>query len=186
MTQVGTRPIRAAVAAAFVAIGLCAFPPGCGTDAQGVDTCRTIEQERCRQALSCPDQFHLTTEDQVGDCVRFYRDQCLHGLSNADVGGPQLDQCVQTIRKAGSCAAGGAKTLAECNDDVSQQTILAVSPCDLIVHPEEAIECSFLGAPPVQPTFDAATEQPPPDAAEEPGADAAASAPDASDETPAD
>lgn len=182
MAEVRARSLRAVVATSLLVVGFAAIPPGCGTDAQGVDTCRTIEQERCRQALACPDQFHLTSEREVDDCVRYYRDQCLHGLSGSDVGGPQVDQCVQTIRRAGACAAGGAKALADC-PDVSQETVLATTPCDLVVHPEEAIECSFLGPPPVPPTFDAATE----DAPTEPGdEDDAAATPDASDETTAD
>jgi hypothetical protein len=76
---------------------------GCGTDTQGVDSCRAIEQARCRRAPSCPELG--VAGDQVESCVEFTRDQCLHGLAVPDPGGPIVDQCARTIEDATtSCA----------------------------------------------------------------------------------
>lgn len=149
---------------AAVATALSLFVAGCGTSAKGIDTCREIEEERCRQAPACPDQFRVRSESEVESCVRFYRDQCLHGLSAEEPGKPALDACLQTIRRAGACAKAGSKTLDDCNPRPSAETKLATA-CEVLVHPEQTAECAFL-VPPVeqppvtQPTEDAAADAP--------------------------
>ena len=84
---------------------ICAFTlvnaAGCGTDAKGIDDCRDIEQARCAAAKSCG------IED-VAACQRFYRDQCLHGLSISAPSSSVLKACLATIRSAGACAASTA------------------------------------------------------------------------------
>lgn len=122
---------------------------GCGTDAKGTDTCREIEEERCRQAPACPSQFRVRSEEDVKSCVRFYRDQCLHGMAAPEPGKPALDACLQTIKRAGDCARAGASSLAECPVAVSTQTALTTA-CEVLVHPEQAAECSFLVPPVVE------------------------------------
>lgn len=121
---------------------ICAFTllaaSGCGTEAQGVDACRDIEQARCSAAKSCG-----LIED-VDACKRFYRDQCLHGLSVKSPGSLQVGDCVATIRAAGLCAAQdqGSK-LSECDPPLGSAA--ADEPvCHLIDAPETASACSFL------------------------------------------
>lgn len=151
---------------AGLALSLGFFLAGCGTEAKGIDSCREIEEERCRQAPACPSHFRVKSEEDVEACVRFYRDQCLHGMSAPAPGKPALDACLQTIRRAGACAKSGAASLAECSVAPSSQTEVATA-CELLVHPEKTAECAFLAppaeAPPVTPPEDAGST----DAAEE-------------------
>jgi hypothetical protein len=121
---------------------ICAFTlvnaAGCGTDAQGVDDCRNIEQARCAAAKSCG-----TVED-VDACQRFYRDQCLHGLAVSPPSSTVLKACLTTIQQAGMCAASDAGTeLSDCVD-VTQSAPQAKTACDLVANPQWAEECSFL------------------------------------------
>ena len=112
----------------------------CGTDAKGVDDCRNIEQERCAAAKSCG------IVQDVAECQRFYRDQCLHGLA-VNSPGPQLVKtCVDTIRAAGLCATQGVTTLLDqcSNAPVSTSAPTAVTACDIVNTPEKAAECRFL------------------------------------------
>ena len=104
---------------------VCAFTlvsaTGCGTDAQGIDDCRQIEQARCAAAKNCG------IISDIPACQRFYRDQCLHGLPVAPPGSVKLQACVTTIQAAGMCATQGVDTV-----------------CNLVKEPEKASECSFL------------------------------------------
>ena len=119
---------------------------GCGTDAKGVDDCRDIEQARCAAAKNCG------TVDDVAECQRFYRDQCLHGLAVALPSSSQLKDCVQTINQAGACALGDASIeLRDCKD-VTKSAPGAKKACELVSNPELATECSFLA-----PNADAGT-----------------------------
>lgn len=96
---------RAVVAVAFGG----AIASGCGTDAVGIETCRTIETARCKQAPRCPDinlnvPVHRDSPStDVEACTRFYHDACLHGLSTSDPGGPVTQSCVTAINN-GTCA----------------------------------------------------------------------------------
>jgi hypothetical protein len=122
---------------------VCAFTlvsaSGCGTDAKGVDDCRDIEEARCSAAPGCG-LLH-----DVDECKRFYRDQCLHGLAVSPPSGSVLKACVETIKNAGLCAMGDARTeLSECTPAVSSSAPGAETACDIVNNPEKAVECSFL------------------------------------------
>lgn len=147
MAQAAPRSLKLLFFAFSVSLG--ALSLGCGTDAKGIDSCREIEEERCRQAPACPAQFRVSSEEEVKACVRYYRDQCLHGLTGAEPGKPALDACLQTLKRAGSCAKSGVTKLDECSAAPSTQTSLT-SPCEILVQPEKTAECAFL-VPPAEP-----------------------------------
>ena len=124
---------------------VCAFAlvsaGGCGTDARGVDDCRDIEEARCSAAKGCK----LVADGEVDACKRFYRDQCLHGLSGALPGSVQVKECVATIVAAGSCATalGSDAELVACDPAVGDAPgVRAV--CDIVKEPERASACAFL------------------------------------------
>lgn len=100
--------------------------PGCGTDAAGVEACRSIESARCRAAVACG------IVDDAAACERFYRDHCLHGLRGDTPSDREVARCVQTIETAGECAASG--------DDAGD----CAGSCDIVDAPERAIACVFL------------------------------------------
>jgi hypothetical protein len=124
---------------------VCAFTlvsaAGCGTDAQGIDECRDIEQARCTAAKQCG----LVSD--VPGCQRFYRDQCLHGLPVASPGSVKVQLCVATIRAAGQCVeqSGDVNTLLrDCDPSVTEGARGVLTVCALVKEPEKATECSFL------------------------------------------
>jgi uncharacterized membrane protein YgcG len=123
---------------------ICAFTlvnaAGCGTDAQGVDDCRDIEQASCAAAKNCG------TVTDVDACQRFYRDQCLHGLPVSPPSSSDLNLCLATIKSAGDCAMNdaGDTELSACEPTPSLSAPRAKTACDLVTHPEYAQECSFL------------------------------------------
>lgn len=130
---------------------------GCGTDAVGVDECRDIEQARCEAGAACG------IVDDVDECKRFYRDQCLHGFSNGErPGAPQMKACLQTIKLAGECAKAGIENLADCPAPAPTAKTVHTKVCDVILTPQGAQECDFLAEPVEVP--DAAVESAPPDA----------------------
>jgi hypothetical protein len=85
-----------------------ALGTGCGNDAVGVDACRSIENERCRWVVACNIDVGPRRADStspVDDCMRYYRDECLHGLTLAtsEPSGTQTQACVDAIHAATSC-----------------------------------------------------------------------------------
>jgi hypothetical protein len=87
-----------------VALSLAALAAaGCGTDATGIDACRSIEQARCRKAPSCP-ELGISSSQGVEECTQFARDRCLHGLAVADPGGVVVGACVNAIASDTTCA----------------------------------------------------------------------------------
>jgi hypothetical protein len=130
---------------ALAGFGL-ASSPGCGTDAKGVEDCRDIERARCSAAASCG----FVTD--VEACQRFYRDHCLHGMAALPPSPTAVDQCVETINAAGSCASvqGKLVPLADCEDaaGVLDATGSMLAACDLVKSPELADRCSFLSPTP--------------------------------------
>lgn len=102
MPHLGRTVLVALAAAAFgVAI---LTTPACGTDPVGVESCQKIEKVRCESAPAC--NIDLTRPVHNGDdaksdvaaCIRYYDDQCLHGLALAKDPGPQIvDGCVNAI-----------------------------------------------------------------------------------------
>jgi hypothetical protein len=134
---------------------------GCGTEAIAVDECRDIESARCEAGAFCG------LVDDVEQCKRFYRDQCLHGLASGDrPGSPQVKACIATIQAAGSCAKSGITTLADCKPAPSDTTVHS-AVCDIVLHPEGVRECEFLASPVVLPDAapDALPEAAAPDSA---------------------
>jgi hypothetical protein len=135
-------------------------PASCGTDAVGIDACRTIETARCEAATACG-----FTEAKVQSCTLFYRDQCLHGVENADAGEPattSVDACVAAIDATAACAKAGAKTLDACAGakllDTADHTL---PPCTILKEKVELLAaCAFAAAPAATNagTADAATD----------------------------
>jgi hypothetical protein len=117
---------RGSVALALVA-AIAALAPGCGTDATGVEACRTIETVRCQEAAGCG--IKLDTPVHVGDdvqaCIRFYHDACLHGLESGDPGPAKVTACKNEIA------------------DTSR-----ADHCDIVATPEIADACQWLAPPP--------------------------------------
>jgi len=117
----------------------------CGTSAVGVDSCRDIEQARCRASASCLDAKGVPLIDDVPACERYYRDHCLHGLGVKPPAGASVSACVQVIEAAGDCAAGDPTiTLADC--PVTDPRGGLTRACDVVTHPERVTECAFLTA----------------------------------------
>ncbi len=123
--------------AALAALALAAALGGCGTDAVGVDACRQIQAARCRQAPACgiaiEPPYHQSGS-AVDACIRFYNDECLHGLSSGKDPGPTaLSACVAAIN-GGAMADGG---------------------CAVVLSPQTTGACSWLGT---TASVDAASE----------------------------
>ncbi len=132
---------RAAIKAVSLAtLSLFAVGTGCGTDARGVEDCRHIEEARCSAAAACG------AISDVGECQRFYRDQCLHGLPVASPGAPVVNACVEAIRAAGACASSSAESARQVCGSLRTPKLA----CDRIAQPETLPECAFLtpDAPP--------------------------------------
>lgn len=126
------------LAVAFIgAVGLAMAASACGTDPVGVEDCRRIEKVRCESAPACgidlgrPVHSGDTAEKDVAACIRFYDDQCLHGLvltkapARSDV-----DACVDAIIDG---------------------------DCSIVQKPETHAACAFL-VPEVTPTVDAGSD----------------------------
>jgi hypothetical protein len=90
-------------AVALAAVLAASTIAGCGTDAVGVDACRSIEQARCQKAPSCP-ALGITGNQGVEECAQFARDRCLHGTAVADPGAAAVDACVKAIAADATCA----------------------------------------------------------------------------------
>jgi hypothetical protein len=118
--------------------------PGCGTDAHGVEDCRSIEAARCAAASHCSNARGVPLVSDVKSCQLFYRDQCLHGTTTSPPGAGAVDDCVDAIRAAGDCAGADSDTQASlCT---AHQT--PDSACDLILKPELLEDCRFLSPNP--------------------------------------
>jgi hypothetical protein len=166
------RALTAGVASAALAFFV-VHASGCGTDAVGVEECRDIESARCEAGKYCG------LVDDVDECKRFYRDQCLHGMAAGErPGAPRVKECVATIRAAGACAKVGAKVLTECVAQglpAPSQKTYHVDACKIVEQPEGTAECDFLYKPVEVP--DASPDVEPdatPDADPEASADAPA------------
>ena len=139
--------LSTSLAAGALFVGL--TPAGCGTDAVGVDACRTIENARCEAATACG-----FTEEKVQACVLFYRDQCLHGVANADAGEPataSTDACVAAVNATAACAKSGAKSIAGCaGAALITGGDATLTPCVVLQERVEILAaCAFATALPV-------------------------------------
>jgi len=138
--RTGFHHVVLALASALTALGLTAG--GCGTKAVGVEACRDIEAARCEAAQYCG------RIDDVAACERFYRNHCLHGLAKGVETPPNdvVDACVATIEKAGECAkVDRFASLEDCEPPVTEDARGATRACQIVLYPEFATECSFLG-----------------------------------------
>ena len=97
----------------LLALALAATPvaiAGCGTDATGVQTCKDVEEARCRAAASCPavqiTPPYYANGSSVDACIRFYDVACLHGLAVTDPGSStqKVSDCVNAISLKGACS----------------------------------------------------------------------------------
>ena len=125
-------------------------PASCGTDAVGVEACRTIETARCEAATACG-----FTAEKVESCTLFYRDQCLHGVESADAGVPAtevIDACVAAINATAACAKAGAAKIDGCAGAAlitgAEPTL---APCVVLQEKVELLAaCAFVSAVPVE------------------------------------
>ena len=116
---------------------------GCGPEPVGVDDCRQIESARCDAGAACG-----FVEDAEA-CRRFYRDQCLHGLATDTApAGQDVEECVEAIQRAGSCAKEDAdQSIDDCVDRDSEIDVIdrdLETVCDVVRHPEGIRQCEFL------------------------------------------
>ncbi len=122
-------------AAGFVALVggglLLASSFACGTEPVGVEACRKIERVRCESAQACgidlghPVHEGFAPERNVAACIRYYDDQCLHGLSAPKEPRAQdVDACVNAI---------------------------IVGDCNVVAEPQDHPSCAFLIPPKAAP-----------------------------------
>lgn len=135
------------------------FAASCGTDAVGVETCRSIEFARCEAARACG-----LVED-VESCHRYARDHCLHGIAVEAPTDRQVNLCIATLEALEKCARKNGKrsSLAECTGGGDLGTE-AENVCELVVEPELAPRCQFLIPPEPEPE---PAPEPAPDAGED-------------------
>lgn len=114
---------------------------GCGTDARGVEDCRSIEEARCSAASHCPNAKGTgTVVGDVESCQRFYRDQCLHGTTTSAPDANTVDLCVSAIRAAGDCAGASVEDA----ESVCATRQTPDTACEAILRPELLEDCRFL------------------------------------------
>jgi hypothetical protein len=107
----------------FVALavaGVVAIFAACGTDAVGIQQCRDIESARCMRATACKIDLSqpLHEGSDVDSCIRFYNDQCLHGLvTSVTPGTTQVNACIAAINSGN---------------------------CDFVLNPQDSPACTFL------------------------------------------
>ena len=100
------------------AVGL---TPACGTDPVGVESCQKIEKVRCESAAACgislarPEHPGDSPKEDVSACIRYYDEQCLHGLAlKKDPGAPVVDKCVEAIINGDCSIVKEPHTHADC------------------------------------------------------------------------
>ena len=118
-------------------------PTSCGSDAVGVDACRAIETARCEAATACG-----FTDEKVQSCTLFSRDECLHGVENADAGEPaatSVDACVAAVNATAACAKAGAKTIEGCaGAKLLDGADVKLAPCVILQDKVELLAaCAF-------------------------------------------
>jgi hypothetical protein len=110
----------------------------CGTDAVGVQACRQVEEARCQEAPGCgvalEPPYHTSGTD-TSECIRFYNDQCLHGVaSGADPGPTAVNACVAAIHSASTIEGH----------------------CSIVIDPSTSGACVWLGVS--SPAVDASSD----------------------------
>jgi hypothetical protein len=127
----------------------------CGVSSVGETACRQIEWTRCSLAPKCETGF------DVGECQRFYRDECLVGVQNtANTTDPNSlwQPCVNALNSVASCVQGGSGSALECEQLIPDASCLEVdasaNACNIILDcPELLTACSFVGT--FEPAADA-------------------------------
>ncbi len=119
---------RVLFALAVIAAAVVAGVVACGQGAVGVDACNQIETARCQWIEQCfadAGEFYglptprSNSTSYVDDCVRYYKDACLHGIvSNVQPSTAQVSSCVSAIN--------------------------AATDCTIVANPETADACAFL------------------------------------------
>jgi hypothetical protein len=138
-----------ALACSFAGLALSA---ACGNGASSPDSCRAIEEARCRKAPACNiplEPPYSTSGTDVDACIRYYDTACLHGLDVPNPGQNAVNQCVAAINNAPINASG----------------------CAIVAAPQNDLACSWL-MPPASVTSDAEADADASDAAAEGSADA--------------
>jgi hypothetical protein len=99
-----TRRRIVVVGLTLLALAVLGSSAACGTSPIGVDACKRIEQVRCESAQACgisldhPVHEGDTPQANVAACIRYYDDQCLHGIAGPAEPKPQeVDACVNAI-----------------------------------------------------------------------------------------
>ncbi len=88
-------------------LGVAVGGAGCGSNAQGVDACKSIEEARCKQIPSCPNvtvspPIWYTSGSAVDACTRYYDTACAHGLSiGSNPSTSDVNACVAAINANG-------------------------------------------------------------------------------------
>jgi hypothetical protein len=90
----------------------------CGTDANDVDICTTLESARCHRAHGCDidvtDPVHRSGTD-VSSCIRYYEIACLHGLAtSASPSSTQVNSCLTAINEAACSVVIAPETDSRC------------------------------------------------------------------------
>ena len=110
---------------------------GCTTSAVAIQECRDIEAARCEASVPCG----VIEADEVESCQRFYRDQCLHGISGSKE--PTSDEqktCLELINDAAEVAE---KTMSFGMGGEGGVYELA---CEVIAAPWKHPDCAFVVA----------------------------------------
>ncbi len=132
-------------------------PAGCGTSAIGVEDCRNVEEARCKAARSC--NFGIDTSSDEDACLRFARDNCLHGMVVQAPTTGAVTECVNAINAAGACANKKTKLDACAGVRPSAYATSTATVCDVIENPEQISACEFLTQQPKPaPTTTAPTD----------------------------
>ncbi|WP_394850312.1 hypothetical protein LZC95_23000 [Pendulispora brunnea] len=128
-------PLGAAIVGATLLVGAIGVAgvvvSACGTDPTGIETCRSIEEARCRAAAACgnidldvPPHNGDSDGDKVEGCILWYHDACLHGLMNNAPDNAAVETCIEAIK-------GG--------------------DCNIVAHPEQSPACSWIAPPDRRP-----------------------------------
>lgn len=122
---------------------------GCATEAVAIEDCRQIEFARCEASVPCG----VILQDEVEECQRIYREQCLHGIAGPEE--PTADQqrlCLNLIVEAGERASELAAELSNAADaeasgegsEKSPKQIEYEVACRIVSEPWEREECDYL------------------------------------------
>jgi len=117
----------------------------CGTSAVGVEDCRSIERARCQAARPCNFGIDSNSDEEV--CLRFARDNCMHGMLVQAPTAGSVTSCVNAIAGAGACATKKTHLGVECAA-AGPVTSDTVTVCELIEDPERIPACEFLSETP--------------------------------------